>query len=154
MAETSLVEASAGDRPAVRALFELGTLGSYPQLAALGRITRQERLDDLFERHWEHPERRVWLARAADEGGPRGLIWLEPAVHPVSELPDWVVVMLAVHPPHQRQGLGTRLLAHALAELGGAPARLYASATNEVALRLYARLGFRPQIVELHRPHS
>jgi ribosomal-protein-alanine N-acetyltransferase len=53
---------------------------------------------------------------------------------------------VAVAPAHRRQGLATRLLQHVLSEAaarGVTRATLEVRASNEAALRLYERLGFK-----------
>jgi ribosomal-protein-alanine N-acetyltransferase len=56
------------------------------------------------------------------------------------------VLALLVHPDHQRQGLGTRLMRHAVAHLAGL-CRIMTfevRVDNAVAQAFYRRLGFRP----------
>ncbi len=58
------------------------------------------------------------------------------------------VDLLAVHPDHQRRGLGTALLVTAFREYAAAglrEAQLGVASDNPVAVRLYERLGMRPR---------
>jgi ribosomal protein S18 acetylase RimI-like enzyme len=129
---------------------EAGEL-SYPDLGSLGRVTRRERLDALFEGHWSHPERLLWFARDA-EGAPVGLVWVQPSHHAVSDLPDWLVVCLAVDVAHRGRGIGRALMAHVHAEAarsGVARMRLYVAAGNAAALHLYGALGYAAGVTEM-----
>ncbi|MEB3330743.1 MAG: GNAT family N-acetyltransferase [Candidatus Sericytochromatia bacterium] len=139
------------ERRLARAWLEEAAALSYPDLATLGRITRAERLDALFETHWHHPERRLWFAWQAD-GPPIGLVWLQASHHGVTDLPDWVVVCLAVSMAHRGRGTGKALMLHARAEAAraGVPRlRLYVASDNAPARRLYASLGYEPGVIEL-----
>jgi GNAT superfamily N-acetyltransferase len=65
-----------------------------------------------------------------------------------AEEPDWVaeIPALYVDPRHQREGIGSRLLGAALAEMraqGFREAILWMLAGNEGAARFYARTGWR-----------
>jgi mycothiol synthase len=89
---------------------------------------------------------------------------LEPELSPVAELggqiagfvlarrwteaPVGFVDILAVHPDHQRQGIGTTLLVeafHRFRTAGLEEAQLGVASTNPRALRLYERLGMTPR---------
>lgn len=68
--------------------------------------------------------------------------------------PAGVLHDMVVDPAHRGQGAGRRLLETALAEFQarGAPlAVLSTAARNEAAQRLFARMGFRPTMVEMTR---
>src|SRR5689334_12615255 len=93
------------------------------------------------------------------DGLEQGFVWIEngrlvgnvsvsPANLPRSEGVGFIVANVAVHPDYQRQGLAHSLVMAALdlirqkrADL----ALLQVDASNEVARRLYTRLGFRTQ---------
>lgn len=71
----------------------------------------------------------------------------------------WFISNVAVHPQYQRRGIGRQLMEAATAEVrrqGGQWAILQVRSENEVAQRLYRRLGFvrYDTIVELLRPGS
>jgi ribosomal protein S18 acetylase RimI-like enzyme len=53
-----------------------------------------------------------------------------------------VINSLVVHPAHQRAGIATRLLLHALAASNAASVRVSTGAGNEPALALYRQHGF------------
>lgn len=133
-------------------MFELAAAVSYPDLALLGRITRRERLDALFEAAWSEPTRRIWTAREETEGPAVGLVWCQDSHHPVSELPDWLALCLAVRPDAQRRGIGRSLMSHLQAEAsrcGASRVRLFVASSNQHARALYASLGFVSQTVEM-----
>lgn len=68
--------------------------------------------------------------------------------------PAGVLHDMVVDPAHRGRGTGRMLLDAALAELGarGAPrAVLSTAARNEAAQRLFARMGFRPSMIEMTR---
>jgi ribosomal protein S18 acetylase RimI-like enzyme len=60
---------------------------------------------------------------------------------------DWIVT-LGVHPDHQRQGLGRRLLATCEESMSQPTVRLTVRASNESALNLYGAAGYRRIYVE------
>ena len=65
-----------------------------------------------------------------------------------TEAPVGFVDILAVHPDHQREGIGTTLLAEAFRLFRAAgleEAQLGVASTNPHALRLYERLGMTPR---------
>ena len=59
---------------------------------------------------------------------------------------NYEIVDMAVHPDHQRRGLGTRMMAALMAYLEtNAPETAYVSLiADDFAPRLYERFGFRP----------
>jgi ribosomal protein S18 acetylase RimI-like enzyme len=71
----------------------------------------------------------------------------EPAGwHVLAELPDeirWIEIM--IRPERRRQGVATAVLAESMAEADRTrkPGRFSVNVTNEPAIRLYERLGFR-----------
>jgi ribosomal protein S18 acetylase RimI-like enzyme len=77
---------------------------------------------------WPHPMRVA-----------RGLIGIE-ARHP--QTPHMYLATVGVHPDHQGQGLGTRLLAPGLAEADARRLPAYLESSNEKNVPLYERLGF------------
>ena len=134
----------------VRAMLDLGVRDTYPDLATLGRVSARERLDGIFERHWGEEGKIVLVARAGDE--PVGVAWLEPAHHAVTELPEFMFLLLAVVPARQGQGIGRALMEAGRAEArarGATIIRLFVAADNVHARRLYARLGWRETTVEM-----
>ncbi|MEB3224049.1 MAG: GNAT family N-acetyltransferase [Candidatus Sericytochromatia bacterium] len=139
------------ERRLARAWFQDAAEVSYPDLALLGRVTRRERLDALFEAHWLHPERRLWFAVEPSQG-PVGLAWVQASNHAVSDLPDWLVVCLAVAPACRGQGIGRALMGHVRAQAachGVARLRLYVAAANAPARHLYEALGYTAGVVEM-----
>jgi ribosomal protein S18 acetylase RimI-like enzyme len=71
--------------------------------------------------------------------------------HP--DQPHHHLAFLAVHPTHQRRGLGTALLAHHHARLDKAGIAAYLEASSEAARDLYTRHGY--QVREpFHLPNS
>jgi ribosomal protein S18 acetylase RimI-like enzyme len=65
-----------------------------------------------------------------------------------TEAPIGFVDLLAVHPKHQRVGIGTRLLTEAFRRFRAAgldEAQLGVASTNARALRVYERLGMTPR---------
>lgn len=151
MAPYTVHEAVPSDRPFTRRMLELAALQTYADLAGLGRISLRERLDEIFERHYAHDRKRIWIARAED-GRPAGLVWIQPGVHPVTDRPDYLVLNLAVEPEHRGQGLGRMLMAHARAYAearGVRRLRLFVAADNQPAYRLYEELGFQARTHEM-----
>ncbi len=60
---------------------------------------------------------------------------------------DWIVT-LGVHPEHQRQGLGRRLLTVCEENMSQQTLRLTVRASNETAMQLYWAAGYRRVYVE------
>ena len=138
------------DRRFIREMLDFGVRDTYPDLATLGRVSARERLDAIFERHWDEPARLVLVARDGDT--PVGVAWLEPSHHAVTDLPEYMFLLLAVVSSHQRRGIGRALMRAAMAEAEGRGAtriRLFVAAENTHARELYARLGFRESTVEM-----
>lgn len=138
------------DRRFVRAMLELGVRDSYPDLATLGRVSARERLDGIFERHWDEPGKIVLVARAGET--PVGAAWLEPSLHAVTELPEFMFLLLAVAEPWQGRGIGAALMqagTDAARARGATRIRLFVAAGNAHARRLYARLGYHESTVEM-----
>jgi GNAT superfamily N-acetyltransferase len=63
--------------------------------------------------------------------------------HPRKPLHDYLA-FLAVHPEHQRQGLGSRLLRHHHGELDRSGTPAFLEATGTLNRRLYTRHGYAP----------
>jgi ribosomal protein S18 acetylase RimI-like enzyme len=77
----------------------------------------------------------LWLC---EEGGDLvGVVGLE------HEQDEMVIARLFVAPACFRRGVGSALVAHALAQAGGRRVRVGTGARNAPALALYARFGFR-----------
>jgi ribosomal protein S18 acetylase RimI-like enzyme len=144
-------EASPSDRPFVRKMLEVAALTTYADLASLGRISLRERLDDIFDRHYSNSQKRIWIARNA-EAVSVGLVWLQPTIHPVTEVPDYLVLNLAVVSEHRGCGIAKQLMSHArsYAESRGVKRlRLFVAADNAPAQSLYRTLGFEERTHEL-----
>lgn len=140
-----------GDKAFLRGMLESAALSTYPELGQLGRLSLRERLDEIFDHHFAHEEKRIWLARPP-AGAPAGMIWVQPTRHPVTELEDYMVLNLAVAPDFRRQGVARQLLAHARAYAqarGVKRLRLFVAADNVEAYTLYASLGFVDQTREM-----
>ena len=134
-----------------RAMLESSALATYPDLRDLGRLSLRDRIDESFYGHWDRPDKRVWIARTPD-GIPAAILWLEPGHHQVTEVPELIVVLVAVAEPYQRRGLGADLMALARAEADALKIdrlRLFVAAQNEAALALYAKAGYGAQTVEM-----
>lgn len=150
-ADFTLREAVSGDRPALRALVAEAARATYPDLEALGAVSRRERLDALYERLEADPGKRVWVAAEAG-GAVVGLAWLQAGHHPVTEAADWLVMAIAVSPGARGRGLGRALLERAGAEARAAGVkrlRLFVHARNEAALGLYRAAGFAAETIEM-----
>lgn len=84
----------------------------------------------------------VWI-----EGGKVvGNVSVSPAGYPRAMKRGFIIANVAVHPDYQRRGIAFALMQAALdlvRQKGGAFAVLQVDDTNEVARRLYVRIGFR-----------
>lgn len=110
--------------------------GIYPRLKA-----------DLFQREFaDGPEERQFFLMLGDDAVATGTAWHgEPLRNSRWGRLHWI----AVHPLHQRKGLGFQLCHHLLAVLrdfGCTGAFLTTGSTNSPAISLYRKLGFRPWI--------
>lgn len=135
----------------MRELFREAALLSYPQLAKLGRLSRRERLDELFESSMA--QGMAWVLCQEDERLAMAMI--EPGHHPLSETREWILSAIAVGPEHRGKGLGKVLLRHVQAEArahGVPELRLFVAHDNAPALRLYQALGFGPGTQEWSWP--
>lgn len=139
------------DKAFLRQMLETAALPTYPDLLDFGKLSLRERLDEIFEVYYSQKSKQIWVAEAPD-GTPVGMIWLQASHHPVTEIPDFLVVNLAVEPAVRGQGVGKRLLetaqAYCTAE-GVQRLRLFVSATNAAALELYTAMGFVEQTREM-----
>jgi ribosomal protein S18 acetylase RimI-like enzyme len=77
----------------------------------------------------------IWLCSEGDE--LVGVVGLERGED------EMVIARLFVAPACFRQGVGSALVGHALAQAGGRPVRVGTGARNAPALALYERFGFR-----------
>lgn len=139
------------DRGFLRDMVAMATVPTYPDLALLGRSDLRERLDCLFSRLYEHPERRLWIARTATNQAV-GVVWGQFSHHPVTDRDEWVVMLLAVLPEWRGQGLGRRLMErvrHEAEEQGVPVLRLFVSGANTEARGLYRSLGYVDQTIEV-----
>jgi GNAT superfamily N-acetyltransferase len=87
------------------------------------------------------PAGRSWVLSQAPEGAVLGFLSDAPEEPDVGNEGGAWIEQLYVHPAHTGQGLGTRLLRHALARLPR-PLRLYTFEPNAGARRFYERHGF------------
>lgn len=140
------------DRRFMAEILRLAALGSYPELAALGRVTLRERLETLYA-SYDGPARRWWVLEDAE--APVAGLWALVQPHPIQETPEGVVVAIATLPAHRGRGHARTLLTGAEAELrqeGARQLRLFVHPDNTAARRLYAALGFAPTLLELTKP--
>ncbi|TGO05670.1 mycothiol synthase [Serinibacter arcticus] len=105
-----------------------------------GRWTRGD-LDARLGEDWFDPST-LWVldAEGFEPTGAAASVWVK---HPAGESAE--VYVLASHPDRAGQGLGRRLLEHALGEIARAGAddvELYVDGGNAAARRLYERAGF------------
>lgn len=131
-------------------MLEAAALTTYPELSALGRLTRADRLDEIFNFHYTHREKRIWVAQSGE--APIGMVWIQPGRHPVTEEPDYMVLNIAVVPEWRRRGVARALLeaAQAFARAEGTHRlRLFVGAENTAAYALYRELGFVEQTREM-----
>lgn len=151
MAEFLIREHAVGDKPFLREMLEMAAVPTYPELLQLGRISLRERLDAIFEQAYCHPEKRIWVAEDTEQNRA-GMVWIQPSFHPVTELPDFLVLNVAVRPRHRGRGLAEALMdtakAHA-ASRGIQRLRLFVSAVNTPAVTLYEKLGYQEQTREM-----
>jgi GNAT superfamily N-acetyltransferase len=95
--------------------------------------------DKLFEEKWG-----IQNYQIVEQGGQRiGAIW-------VAEEPDHLWLReIQISPPHQNQGIGTKLLMKLIDEAGrsGSPLRLRVLTENRAKI-LYERLGFK--VIGMH----
>lgn len=139
-----------GDRRFLREILELGVRASYPDLEKLGRLSAQERLDEIFDDCWVKTEKHIWVAR--DGALPVGAIWLERSIHPVTDIPDHLIVVMAVLASHRGRGIARRLseIAQAYVVTTGVPRlRMFTAASNVATRTLYSSLGYGEGMVEM-----
>ena len=83
----------------------------------------------------------VWIA----DGRLVGNVSIYPANYPVSVGSAWIIANVAVHPDYRGRGIATQMMQASLdmvRQRGGHIAVLQVDYDNEVARRLYERLGF------------
>lgn len=116
--------------------------------------------DDQLIRHPQREDFRIALARVGDKGivgfaygytGRAGQWWTErmrervtPALYAEWFEGHYEVVEVAVHPDHQRQGIGAAVLRALLEGLPHERALLTGSRQDSPARRLYLREGWQP----------
>ena len=109
-----------------------------PELAGMARLEMSR---------WQPERDRAFVAWQA--GQRLGAIWL----HTSGEPGAWHYTLgLAVVPRFQRQGVGARLLQHALdwsRQHQGRSLSLKVHPSNEAARRLYRRFGFEEEMIEM-----
>lgn len=84
-----------------------------------------------------------YLSDKVARGGALYLLRLRGEAVGVVTVTGSLIEDLYIRPDHQREGLGTELLRHALRQTEGTP-RLWILENNAGAERLYRRLGFAP----------
>jgi ribosomal protein S18 acetylase RimI-like enzyme len=140
----------AGDKAAVRALFQSALEATYPDLLQMPRALQEARVQDEFEHYWAMEDKWVWVSDF--EGSVVGCLWCLESWHPVTGAKDLFVVIVAVAPEFRGRGIAQRLfeagMNHALA-LGLPYMRLAVNPINHAAYRLYERLGFTTQTHEM-----
>lgn len=146
-----LRHATTADRPFVRERFHEAAERTYPGLATLGRLSRKERMDALFEREWE-----AGVSLVASVGDRKlGMAMAAPHHHPVTDAFEWVLGSIAVLPEAQGQGVGKALVAELVRlaqEAGAGELRLFVAANNPSALALYRQAGFESTTLEMVLP--
>jgi ribosomal protein S18 acetylase RimI-like enzyme len=130
----------------VAATIRLATEDDLPKLEWYGRYRR---FRNLYQQTYRQQVMGRRLILVADVGGfPVGQVFvsLESGLGPLSEEPHGYLYALRVMDPLQRLGLGSALMRAAegyLRDRGYRRATIAAAKPNEVAQRLYARLGYR-----------
>ena len=128
---------------------------AYRELGATDAIAH---LADTVERHFSASSQLWWLVEklstrpsglpGTDRPDPLGCLWLGEAIDQRSGLKQAYVFLLYVNPDHRQQGLGTALMHHAqqwAAQQGYSQIGLQVFEDNAPALKLYQKLGYRPQ---------
>lgn len=139
------------DKAFLRQMLESAALPTYPDLLDLGKLSLRERLDEIFDLYYSQNSKQIWVAEGP-EGTRLGMIWIQASHHPVTEIPDYLIVNIAVEPAARGQGVGKRLLEAArefCAAEGVHRLRLFVGANNTAALDLYAAMGFEEQTREM-----
>jgi ribosomal-protein-alanine N-acetyltransferase len=114
---------------------ELARLEEINSAAAAAHWSRQQWLEVFTA---ETPRRLAWVAE--DDGGALGFLVA------LATSADWELENIAVLPESQRQGAGKAMLAELVARARAERAErvlLEVRASNEAALRLYRRCGFK-----------
>ena len=105
-----------------------------------------ERARATFQRMLSYPDYRVWLAELDGEPvGTLALAVLDNLAHRCT--PSALVEDVAVHPKCQGQGVGRRLIGHAIEQArarGCYKLALSSNAQRQGAHAFYERLGFQP----------
>lgn len=139
-----------GDRPALQALLEAAMKETYPDLQHLTRSDLRERVEAEFAHYFAIPEKEIWIGEV--DGEVAGCLWCMESYHPVTGIPDFFVVNVAVFPEYRGYGLARKLFDEAVqsARSRGLPCvRLFVNPANQAAYRLYLDLGFMPQTHEM-----
>jgi ribosomal protein S18 acetylase RimI-like enzyme len=147
MALIEIAEMRSGDEPFVLEMVVL-TLRSLPSLAHLSTF-ELEGLARLEMGQWQAGRSQTFVAWKATQRV--GALWIRASGEPGA----WNhSLALAVAPRFQGQGVGTRLLQHALdwsRRHAGYTLSLKVHPSNEAALRLYRRFGFEAELLEMKR---
>ena len=92
--------------------------------------------------HSRNKERTHEMLANAEEDGNFGSFWLEGKLIGAYILQRPVILNIAIFPLYQRQGYGSRMLAHILSGIEG-PVLLYISRGNDIAQKFVEKHGFK-----------
>ncbi len=137
--DITIRQAAADDLPAVRALLAETWHDTYDSLMGADWVSEVSgRWHTLENLQMQLGEPDTSFLVAVDQGRIVGHILVD-----ARKPPDLVIARLYVRPPHQRGGIGARLLAAALAEHPESRIlRLDVEAKNEKGVAFYRRAGF------------
>ena len=129
--------------PAIRTVTPADLPGARAVIGANG-LFPPEMLDGMIGGFLSGTADEVWLTIGSDADAVAGLVYAAP-----ERLTDgtWNALLLAVHPEHQRRGLGAALMHAAEAMLAARGARLLLVETSGLpdfdgTRRFYARIGY------------
>ena len=147
MSGLSVRPAGEADTPFLAEMLVL-TLQTQPQFA--GRKPQELQTLAHFEMiSWQTGRDFAFVAWLGEERA--GAVWLHAGGETGGKT---FTAGLAVRPPSQGQGIGTRLMQYALdfcKENHGLSVDIKVHPTNEKALRLYRRFGFEPGLLEMKK---